>query len=284
MEGRISDAAEVAEELIVSARRREDQLAECAGNSALSLAAWHLGDISRAATAIGRAVELGRGIPRSALAAMFGFPQLGNWLSFLALVRRAQGDVDGARAAIVESRSELERFPDPMSAMWADAFSSWRAIMDDDPEAAHRRCARFVALAEKTATGVVHPQAEVVEGWARARLGDGRAGLQLIRAGQVGIPKALVFVGVALEVEALVVLGRAAEALDVIDGSLGSRDAFDPALWLPEVHRWRGELLAGTDRAEADGEFARAIEIATAQGAYLLVERAKASRLRLAEG
>jgi hypothetical protein len=196
-------------------------------------------------------------------------------------VRRAQGDVDGARAAITESRSELERFPDPMSAMWSDAFSSWRAIMDEDPEAALRRCMRFTALAEKTATGVVQPQAEVVEGWARARLGDGEAGLRLIRAGQKGIPKALVLVGVALEVEVLVGLDRTAEALDVVDGSLASRDALDPALWLPEVHRWRGELLATTDHSEADREFVRAIEIAASQGAYLLVERAEASRLRL---
>jgi len=226
-------------------------------------------------------VELGRDIPRSDLAAMFGFPQLGNWLSFLALVRRAQGDVDGARAAITESQSELESFPDPMSTMWADAFSSWRAIMDDDPEAAGRLCGRFMALAEKTATGVVNPQAQVVEGWARARLGDGEAGLRLIRAGRGGIPKALVLVGVALEVETLVDLGRTVEALDVIHSSLASRDALDPALWLPEVHRWRGVLLAATNRSEADREFARAIEIATAQGAYLLVERAEASRLRV---
>ena len=68
--------------------------------------------------------------------------------------------------------------------------------MADDPEAARRRCDRFMALAEKTATGVVQPQADVVDGWARARLGDGEAGLVLIRAGRAGIPKALALVGV----------------------------------------------------------------------------------------
>jgi hypothetical protein len=97
----------------------------------------------------------------------------------------------------------------------------------------------------------------------------------------VGLPKALVLVGVALEVEALVGLLRSAEALELIDSTLASRDALDSALWLPEVHRWRGELLAATDPSEADHEVARAIEIATEQGAYLLVERAEASRLRV---
>ena len=161
------------------------------GNTAVALAA---GTSATSPARQPRSAERSRSggeIPRSDLAATFGFPQLGNWLSFLALVLTAQGDVDGARAAIAESRSELERFPDPMSAMWADAFSSWRAIMDDDPEAARRRCTRFMALAETTATGVVQPQAEVVDGWARARLGDGEAGVRLIRAGRVGLPKAL---------------------------------------------------------------------------------------------
>ena len=70
----------------------------------------------------------------------------------------------------------------------------------------------------------------------------------------------------------------------MIDDALVARDGLDAALWLPEVHRWRGELLATTDRSEADRAFARAIEVATAQGAYLFVERAEASRLRFDRG
>jgi DNA-binding SARP family transcriptional activator len=288
LQGRIRYAADLADDIVVSAARRDDKLAECAGNIAVGLSAWYLGDMARSAAAVSRSIDLARGLPRSEIVGMFGFPQLGNWLSFLAFVRRVQDDDEGSLSAIAQSRAELERYPDPMSTMWADVFSAWRAILDDDPEAARRRCARFLAIADTTGAGVVRAQAEVVEGWAGARLGTGATGLERIRAGRAGMvaadTNALVLVAVTLEAEVLARLDRAGEALEVVDAALQAQAGLDEGLWLPEVHRQRGELLAAADPAAADRAFARAIELAGEQGAHAFARRAEESRTRLRPG
>jgi tetratricopeptide (TPR) repeat protein len=76
--------------------------------------------------------------------------------------------------------------------------------------------------------------------------------------------------------------GRNDLALHEIDDALAFAESSDERAWAPELHRLRGELVAGDDRAEAERAFTRALEVSRRQGARSFELRAATSLAELA--
>ncbi|HXX46619.1 MAG TPA: hypothetical protein VEN47_00235, partial [Myxococcota bacterium] len=83
---------------------------------------------------------------------------------------------------------------------------------------------------------------------------------------------------------ALLEAGRPAEGLAAADRGIALAETTLDRMYEAELWRLKGEatLLAGGSAAEARDCFARALEIASAQGANALEQRAAESRARLA--
>jgi hypothetical protein len=84
--------------------------------------------------------------------------------------------------------------------------------------------------------------------------------------------------------EQLVLNGRAADALPLLDRLLSDLKIPDTRLYLSEIHRIRGECLSAHDPINLGGAMKaidRAIKIARAQGARLLELRAAMSALQV---
>ena len=129
---------------------------------------------------------------------------------------------------------------------------------------------------------------DVAAGWAIGKRGDVRAGLELLSRGRpalAAVPDVQhnIF-ALVLEADVLLAAGRPNEAVDRLDEGLVFNDHSGAALWLPELHRLRGESIRalGGPIAAAAAAFARARSVALEQGAHVFVRRADASAASLA--
>ena len=89
----------------------------------------------------------------------------------------------------------------------------------------------------------------------------------------------------ALEAEVLLAAGRPDDAVARLDEGLAVNDRTGASLWLPELHRLRGEavLALGGPIDDAVAAFATARSVALEQGAIALVRRVDSSAARVSE-
>jgi hypothetical protein len=86
----------------------------------------------------------------------------------------------------------------------------------------------------------------------------------------------------ALEADLLLMAGRPNDAADRLEEGIAFHDRTGAALWLPELHRLRGEVILALDEPAEDAAaaFAVARSVALGQGAHAFVRRADASSKR----
>jgi DNA-binding SARP family transcriptional activator len=168
-------------------------------------------------------------------------------------------------------------------AVW---FASLLATLRRDADEGRRRSEEGLALAMAGGYGMCLPFLTAQLGWALAAQGDFEggsarllAGDAALRASGAGIMRH-VFPG--FHADACLVAGRPAEARAWTERGLAEVEITGERWFEAELHRLRGEALAGVDPADpvAVDEFRRAVEIATAQGAEVLRRRAEESLTR----
>ncbi|MFI4996632.1 MAG: AAA family ATPase [Hyphomicrobiales bacterium] len=142
---------------------------------------------------------------------------------------------------------------------------------------------RLVAVARRYDFPTHITEGQFLGGWARAMQSDIAAGIaQMETAFASKLRHYLVHDSVRLA-EALCLAGREAEALGVLNRALEDIVEPDTGLYLPELHRLRGELLLRLDpanREEALRSLRAGLDLATRQGARLLGLRAAVSLVR----
>ena len=151
-----------------------------------------------------------------------------------------------------------------------------------------RRATRLKGLADEHRLPHYRAWAGILHGWARAAT-DARAGIAEMReslaayerlGNQLSRPH---FLG--LLAEALGHAGHRGEAFCVLDEALASAERTSERYYEAELHRLRGELLAGSDiaaqRTDADACFRRALDVAQRQQAKSLELRATTSLAKL---
>jgi predicted ATPase len=134
-------------------------------------------------------------------------------------------------------------------------------------------------------------QALALRGRALVELGEADAGLAAIDDNQVRLRAiqsgtALSFF-TALYAEASAAVGRAEEALALLDQALEFSRRYEARAWEPNTHRLRGEVLltlTGDRQAEAEACFEEAIAVAREHGAKMWELLAATSLARLWHG
>jgi class 3 adenylate cyclase/predicted ATPase len=142
---------------------------------------------------------------------------------------------------------------------------------------------RLVAVARRYDFPTHITEGQFLGGWARAMRSDIAAGIAQMEAAFASkLRHYLVHDSVRLA-EALCLAEREAEALGVLNRALEDIVEPDTGLYLPELHRLRGELLLRLDpgnREEALRSLRAGLDLATRQGARLLGLRAAMSLVR----
>jgi adenylate cyclase len=197
---------------------------------------------------------------------------------------RADEELHRAQVCAAEAAATGNGYPQSY-ASWA---ASLVAIVGRDVATARRRCEDGIANAMASGNGMMFvPFLSAQLGWAEAVAGDLESGLAQLQAGTTAIQAAEAdawqHVFHALFADAHLSNGQIAEALAHADEGLGHVTAGRSCWFAAELHRLRGEALAAAGRLDAAATaINRAIDVARAQGARALEQRAAVSLARCA--
>jgi DNA-binding winged helix-turn-helix (wHTH) protein/tetratricopeptide (TPR) repeat protein len=155
-----------------------------------------------------------------------------------------------------------------------------------EAETTLRWAGQALATASEHGFPIRAAQAAILGGWALAVTGDGRAGVEQLRAGLAG------YLATGAELDHPYYLGLLADALAtttgpseglvVVEEAIRMVGTERPFYYLPELHRIRGDLLAGEGRVDQAAEaYARAIELAAGHGTRSAELRAALHRCRV---
>jgi DNA-binding SARP family transcriptional activator len=173
--------------------------------------------------------------------------------------------------ALARARHALELAQDPARRYsLAQAETQLASIHQcrAEPEETRRWAQRAMDTAAEAGYRFREATAQILRGWARARLGEGDAGIDDLVSGLAAsrATGALIHdpLHLGMLADAYVVLGEPDAALRAIDEGLDLALRGRSAFYLPELHRLRAVALAGSGAPPADVEeaFAAALEIA----------------------
>jgi class 3 adenylate cyclase/predicted ATPase len=195
------------------------------------------------------------------------------------------GRPDEAKATSARAVAAARQLGHPFTLALALYFQAllWRFIRE--PEASTARAAEALAYAREQEflswtgwSGVLHGAGLVTDGEVDAGLAAIRQGLAVWEA--TG-SRFFTSVFLAFLAEGLAAQGRRDEALDTLEEARRFAVETGERLWLPEIHRLKGDLLAAspgtTAREAAERELVTALELARRGGAAALEQRARAS-------
>ena len=174
---------------------------------------------------------------------------------------------------------------------YGTAFANWFSVLiatlGQRAEVVRQRSEDGIPRAMQGGFGMLIPLMASAHGWAIASLGETDAGgveLDTMRAGMeaAGV-RMLRHFWLALRADVELMAGRFDAALSVADDGLADVETTGERWFEAELHRVRGEALAGIgdSTSAAEDDFRQAVAIATAQGARGLRDRAESSLARL---
>jgi len=218
----------------------------------------------------------------------YGWDSAATAAGYLALTTWLLGEVDRARALIesaVTQAVESTHVPTQTAAYYLKALIE---ILRGDAEAALRESGVLVQLSQEHQMGLITAWGSLHTSWARARLGDRKAGATELRqalaeyASQQSKVYVPLYQGLLAELEAE---GEGAEgALTRIDEALALAEETGEHWTDALLHRIRGEILLKRDpvnTARAEDAFLTAIAIARQQKARSFELRAALSLAKL---
>jgi class 3 adenylate cyclase len=198
------------------------------------------------------------------------------------------GHPDRAERSIADALASAEPPDnDPTSLAQALVGATASAVLRCEIASAETRARRLLEFSteHQLAFGVAH--AKIVLGWVVGQAGDVAGGILLLREGldaldAIGTRMKLSFY-LTLLAETYLRGDLVAEGLSTIDGALQHAERSDESLFLPDLYRLQGTLLARTPATagEARACLERAEQIACAQGARSSQLRALVARIRL---
>ena len=205
-----------------------------------------------------------------------------------AIVAWLAGDGEAARRRIDEVLRWAPATRHAASRAHALESSSQVSFFAGDHDSLHRHAGELMALAEEHGFAAYRAKATIYLGWAAASLGDKAGGLALVEEGletfrDVSTNEDSPFF-TDIRASLLGMDGAYDEALAELDQTMRNMQRDSLRLWLPELERRYGCLLArrqGVLSAEAEGWLLRAMRTAAGQGAEALLARAARSLAEL---
>ena len=206
-----------------------------------------------------------------------------------ALVCRAsglslRGLPDQARRTVERALVLASSLSHPPSIVHGHAMAAWTFMVIRDRHGCERTGARTAALAEKFDLPFWRWYGRYFMGWAKAQGLTLSEGLALMEEAFPPLVNEQLYkaFGAGLA-EARFDAGRATDALALVGRAVNAGGGVAGGLCAPEIHRLHGVFLRslGSPAEEAECPLRTAVEIAEAQGAFLLKLRAATSLARL---
>jgi class 3 adenylate cyclase/predicted ATPase len=284
MRANFSRAKELGNELLELAQRYDNQEFLTVGHRALGTTLFYLCDLDPARKMMTLVLDAHSDSERRVLAFRYDVVDAWvtgrayhSWLSWL------MGDTAAAVCDSDEATTTAQRLKHPFSHALALSFSSWLHQFRGDVARVRECAAAATAVSREHGFEFWMGWNAVLQGWATSAGGDSRAGTRQIQEGikqwratgsELGRSY---FLG--LLAESHLMTGEFEEGLLVLDEAFQFSALTGERFWEAELHRVKGELLAGLRRPDPEVAacFARALSVAKAQGAKALQMRAEAS-------
>lgn len=251
------------------------------------------GDFATAEDALSAGIERYRPDQRSASAYRIGHDPGTGCLIYRAMTQWLRGYPDRARAGVADAMRLAETIAHPFSTAHVWLFGAVIAQLMTDLETVEERAAVATAVSTEQRFVLWAAGAEQLQGWALARRGRRREGLERMRNGLAGwnacgarlmVP---FYLGCLADIHR--VNGQSDEAILVLEDALELAESTGEQWFAAELHRIKGRCLLAqtqTTTCEAEGSFEKARAIASQQGARSLELRAACdlSRLWIGQG
>jgi DNA-binding winged helix-turn-helix (wHTH) protein/predicted ATPase len=222
----------------------------------------------------------------SSLAATYGSHDAGICgLNFRAWALSLRGQCDEAHRVSEQSVAWAHRLGHPFSLALTHFFAAAAGHTRRDTSVAKANARAGVAVARGQDFRLVLAQSLVVEGWTAVDEGRFHEGLNQITTGlaefrATGAYQFLPYL-LSLSAQAHLKYGDASKGKEALVEAFAAAELTGERFWEAELHRLKGELRLAAKLRGAGGEaeqcFVRAIDVATRQGANLLVLRASVS-------
>jgi len=281
LQRRTATARDRAEELVALAERLRDETLFLEAIHCRWSTAFFRGDIGRALADSREGIRHYDPQRHSHLAAEFGGHDPGVCANNNAGLVLAQLGHRREAAAAAERGLALAKslnHPNSLAFSLMNTMTTYQII--GDRAAVLRLALQMSEIADKFDLPPQRSLALFMAGWARASEGQLAKGLQLMesefsRVSSTG-PTAQLYAGLLADVR--LAAGDAARALEPLDAILSTVKEPGVGVYLPEIHRLRGECLLRLDRFDdAVAEFETAVAIATQQQARIFQLRAAIS-------
>jgi adenylate cyclase len=280
LQGELTAAQQVAEQLMEIAERSGSRYGLTLAHSTLGLIFAFRGELTRAMQHSAAAIA---SYNESDWSGDVWNPHVDS-LSSMGLVLWNLGSGDQGRAKIREAISLSERLKSP-AGMAASLLNASRLYMElREPGTAREAAERLFTLASEQQLPLYVASGSINRGWAMAEQGRTDEGIALIRAGldspatlgnRLGLPGSLTALS-----EAQARAGQIEEALATIEQAFSA--VGEMQIHLPGLLWWRGELhLKRGDETKAAGDFREAIAVARRMGSKAFELRATTSLARL---
>ena len=289
LRSRLDQGLETATELLRQGQERDDPRAITIGHRSLGYILTHLARFGRAQRHLEQASEFGARAGASAFADHVYDPVV-TGRTYLARCLLHSGYLDRAADTLTDAVGTAERSGHLPTLGFAVFQAAELGFERRDPRAARAALGRLIPLARDQGYTLWLAMADALQGWASAEDGEGEAACAMVRDGLhrwealgTRLMRPYLFAVLATTQGCI---GQVGEALASIEAGLAAVMEGGEAIWAPELHRLRGEMLLRSDRDAADAEasYARSLEIARGQDARLAELRAATSLARLWAG
>ena len=283
--GQLEESRKFAQQCLDAAGGEAGPALSTAGHFLLGSSLFHLGRLELSREHLNHALAAYAGPPHSALS-LFAGPDLGVFCrSYLAQVFWLTGRIQEIPSPPSDAITLARELSHPFSLAIALDYTAMLHVFREEAQAALDRAEEAAAVCRKHGFAYYLAWADIVAGWATARVGETALGLAKLRHGLDAL-KAMgaelrlpLYYGLLAEVCGLA--GQEGEALASLSSAFAFQSKNEEVWFSPELHRIYGDLLLRSgNEAEAQVHYQRAIEAARQTGATMF-ERRASERMRL---
>jgi predicted ATPase len=282
--GELNVGRELGEQLLTLAERVQDPALVLEAHHELWANLFDLGELSSAIIHTERGIELYNPQQHRRHAFLYGGHDPGVCgLRHAAMALWLLGYPDQALQRSREALALARELAHPFTLGFALYYSAWVHQQRGERQAVEERIEATITLATEQELTRWALQGAVLKGWLLAQQGKRQEGILQLRQGATVAVRDQPHYA-ALMAEAYGKEGQTEEGLRVVTEELARVHITGGRFYESELHRIKGELLLGQtvpDRAEAEGCFEKAVEVARSQSAKSLELRAVMSLSRL---
>jgi class 3 adenylate cyclase/predicted ATPase len=280
---------EVADDLLRRGEEQGNTASSMVGHRSMGICLHQLGEFAAAREHFEHVLRLYSAEHHHGLASVAAFDMRAVALSYLGWDLFILGEPDEGRTLGNQALAWSRQLRHPHTLAFALVYAALVNLLRRDHRAAEERLAELTAFAAEHHFPVWLALARVMQGYVLGVRGDAPGGLELARKGWAdnvaagsrwNRPFYLALLAAACERA-----GRADEAFDLLAAALEAADDTGERWFEAELHRYRGEWLAGRGKDdEAHACFQRALAIARRQNARMWELHAASSLARLSRG